>query len=93
MNIAEIKIKILPVLKKAGVKHSALFGSYARKEANERSDVDLLVEMQPSSTLFDFIGLKQDLELVLKKKVDLLTFDSVNPKLRKIIQKDSISIL
>jgi hypothetical protein len=93
MKISVIKIKILPILKEAGVKHSALFGSVARGEAGKDSDVDLLVQMKDSATLLDFIELKQDLEGTLGRKVDLLTFQSVNPKLKKFIEKDRIDIL
>lgn len=93
MKVQELKIKILPVLKKSGVTHSTLFGSTARGEAKKNSDIDLLVEMKKSSTLLDFVQLKQNLEKRLGKKVDLSTFASLNPKLKKYIEKDSINIL
>ncbi len=93
MKIQAISLKIIPVLKKAGVQHSAIFGSAARGKAKKNSDIDLLVEMHDSSTLLDFIDLKQKLEKKLQRKIDLLTFASVNPKLKKIIDKDRIDIL
>lgn len=93
MTISAIKIKILPVLKEAGVKHSALFGSAARGETGKNSDIDLLVQMKDSATLLHFVALKQNLEQTLGRKVDLLTFQSVNPKLKKFIEKDRIDIL
>lgn len=93
MNIRTIKIKIRPILKKAGVKKAQLFGSYARGEAKKNSDIDILVQMKPSSSLFDLVDLEQQLEEKLEKKVDLLTFRSVHPRLKKYIESDTIDIL
>jgi hypothetical protein len=93
MDIRIIKIKIRPILKKAGVKKAQLFGSFARGEEKRDSDVDILVEMKPSSTLFDLIELSGHLETKLNKKVDLLTFRSVHPGLKKIIAADAIDLL
>lgn len=93
MDIHTIKIKILPVLKKAGVKKAQLFGSFARGEAKKNSDIDILVQMKPSSSLFDLVDLEQQLEKKLDKKIDLLTFRSVHPSLKKYIEPDAIDIL
>jgi len=67
------------------VKKAALFGSQARGDAKKNSDVDLLVDVPESFSLFDLGGLKIDLEQALKKKVDLLTYDSIHPLLKNII--------
>lgn len=93
MDIRTIKVKIIPILKKAGVKKAQLFGSHARNEAKTKSDIDILVQMKPSSTLFDLVDLEDQLEKKLGKKVDLLTFRSVNPRLKKYIEPDAIDIL
>lgn len=93
MDIRTIKIKIRPILKKAGVKKAQLFGSHARGEAKKNSDIDILVQMKPSSTLFDLVDLEDKLEEKLEKKVDLLTFKAVNPLLKKYIESDTIDIL
>ncbi len=93
MNIRIIKMKIRPVLKKAGVKRAKLFGSFARGEAKRGSDIDILVEMKPSSTLFDMVELNDQLETKLNKKVDLVTFKGVHPRLKKIIESDAIDLL
>jgi uncharacterized protein len=93
MDIRLIKIKIRPVLKKAGVKKAQLFGSFARGEEKHNSDIDILVEMKSSSTLFDLVDLNEQLEKKLKKKVDLLTFRAVHPRLKKIIESDAVDLL
>jgi len=85
MDIQSIKAKITPILKDQGVIKAAVFGSYATGEAKANSDVDLLVELAGRKSLFDLVGLKLDLEDVLNKKVDLLTYNSIHPYLKRII--------
>ena len=80
-----IKKKCGRIFKKYGVKRAAVFGSYARGEQKKNSDIDLLVEMGNKSTFFDFIGLQMDLEDVLGKKVDLITYNSLHHLLKNII--------
>ena len=85
MDIQSIKAKITPILKDQGVIKAAVFGSYATGKAKANSDVDLLVELAGRKSLFDLVGLKLDLEDVLNKKVDLLTYNSIHPYLKRII--------
>ena len=58
MNLDQIKAKTLPLLKKEGVTRSAIFGSYARGEEREDSDIDLLVELPKGKSLLDLVGLE-----------------------------------
>lgn len=88
-----IKERALPVLKKHEVRRAAIFGSVARGEAVERSDVDFLIEYEGNKTLFDLIDLKIALEAVLRRKVDVLTYQSVNSKFRDRILAEQIPIL
>ncbi len=83
-----IKKQILPILKRQGVTKAALFGSCARGEMKKNSDIDLLVNLTKDKTLLDLAGLKIDLEEKLGKKVDVLTYNSINPRLRNIILKE-----
>lgn len=89
-DIDQIKTKAIPVLKQAGVLRSALFGSYSRGEANENSDIDILIKFPKGKSLLDLVGLEMDLEKTLGKKVDLVTFQSVNPLLKEYIEKDQL---
>jgi len=94
MSIKEIKKKINPILKKNGVKRAAIFGSYARGEEKKRSDVDILIEYKnDDKSLLDLVGLEMKLKEKLGKKVDLLTYDSIHPLLRKSILEDQKIIL
>lgn len=85
MTLQDIKQKIIPVLKKEGVIKAGIFGSYATGEAKKGSDVDLLVDLADDKSLFDLVGLKLALEDVLKKRVDVITYDAIYPPLEKII--------
>ena len=92
-DLEKIKEKILPILKKEGVLHSSIFGSYARGENNSKSDLDLLVELPEGKSLLDLAGLQLELEEKLNKKVDVLTKDSIHPLIRQSILKNRIAIL
>jgi predicted nucleotidyltransferase len=92
-TIDEIKEKAVPILKEAGVLRSSIFGSYVRGEQKEDSDIDILVELPVDKSLLDLVRLQRKLRTVLGKDVDLLTYNSVHPLLKKYIQKDQLPIL
>ncbi len=92
-QIREIAIKIVPVLKKHGVTKAGIFGSHARGEAKKKSDIDVLIKFEGDKSLLDLIGLKMELENALKKKVDLLTYKSIHPLLKKNILNEEVRIL
>ena len=83
----------MPILKQAGVTRSAIFGSYARGENNQDSDVDILIDVPRGTTLFDIVELQTQLENKLEKKVDLVTYRSINPQLRESILNRQVQIL
>jgi predicted nucleotidyltransferase len=80
-------------LKRFGVKRASLFGSSARGEDREDSDIDILVEFEAGKSLLDLAGLKIELEEVLGRRVDLLTFNSLHPLLKDKILKEQKPIL
>ncbi|HYD89686.1 MAG TPA: nucleotidyltransferase family protein [Vitreimonas sp.] len=84
--------QLRPWLKSQGVARIALFGSHARGEARENSDIDLIVEFAAARTpdLFAFAGLKLELEQRLGAPVDLFTPSSIHPGLRTRIEADLI---
>lgn len=93
MTILEIKNKITPILKKYGVKKASLFGSVVREEQTENSDIDLLVELPETASLLELANLKLDLEETLKKKVDVLTYNSLHPLLKDKILLEQEAVL
>lgn len=93
MTIKEIENKILPVLRKYHVSRASLFGSVVRGEMTEESDIDLLVELPETASLLDLAGLKIDIEELLGRNVDVLTYDSLHPLLRDRILSEQVAIL
>lgn len=91
--IEQVKQQVLPILKEAGVLRSSVFGSVARGEARPDSDVDLLVELPPRTSLLGLAGLQIKLQDTLGRKVDVITYDSIYPPLKPYIEKDKIDIL
>ena len=66
------------VLAQYPIKRAALFGSAARGDISERSDIDMLVEFLPGSRGLDFFGLRVDLEEALGCSVDLITWNALS---------------
>lgn len=91
MKLEEIKVKIIPVLRRYDVRKAAIFGSYVKGEEKEDSDIDILVEFKGEKSLLDLSGLKIELEEVLGRKVDVLTYNSLHPLLKdKILQEQKV---
>ena len=64
----QIKNRILNALRQNDVSRASLFGSVVRGELTEDSDIDILVEFKGKKSLLDLVGLKQELEEILKEK-------------------------
>ena len=73
----EKRAEILRLAQTHGARNVRVFGSVVRDDNREDSDVDLLVEFDPGKTLFDLIGLKLDLEILLGVTVDVVTPNSL----------------
>jgi len=89
-DIKTIEQLAKPILMKAGVTKSSVFGSFARGEHTPKSDVDLLIDFPRDKGLFAFIELKNKLERRFGRKVDLVTYNSISPLLRKNILAEQI---
>ena len=82
MNLQSKRHEILRIAAGHGARNVRLFGSVARGEDHGSSDVDFLVDMEAGRSLLDLIGLGQDLEALLHRKIEVLTDASVHPTLR-----------
>lgn len=86
MKLAELlQIKrqdILQIARQHGVIRIRTFGSVARGEATEKSDVDFLIKLEEGRSLLDLIGFKQDVEELLGRKVDVVSEGGVSPYLK-----------
>ena len=92
-HIEQIRRTILPILQRYDVKRAAIFGSFVRGEMQETSDLDILVEFKGEKSLLDLAGLKIELEELLGRKVDVLTYDSLHPLLKDNILSEQEVIL
>ena len=92
-KLERIKMRTLPVLRKYEVVKAGIFGSYARGDEKRSSDIDILIKFKGKKSLFDLVGLELELERILKKKVDLLTYNGLHHLLKDKILKEEIKIL
>ena len=81
-KLAELKPQVQARYKATQI---GLFGSFIRREQDQASDVDLLVDFEEGADLFDFVGLASFLEEQLQRKVDLVTRRALRPELREQI--------
>ncbi len=89
----EYSEKIVNFLRNKPVKRAFLFGSAARGDDDAQSDVDILVELDYSQPIgLGFVRMKLELEDLLKRKVDLLTSNSVSKYIRPFIDSEKVLI-
>ena len=88
-----VREKIIDILHRNDVKRASFFGSIVRGEMTERSDVDLLVEFEGKKSLLDIAHLKNELEDALNRRVDVLTFRSIHPRLKDRILAEQVPII
>ncbi len=88
MNLAESeKRKIIEICKRNDISYCALFGSFARGDADEASDVDLLVKFaRPVG--WEFYGIADDLQELLGRNVDLATENMLNRHIRENVMRE-----
>lgn len=92
-HIEKISRKILPILQRNGVKRAGLFGSCVRGEVKEDSDIDILVEIEKDISLLDFVGIKLEIEEALGRKIDLVEYNTIKPRLKERILNEEVVIL
>lgn len=80
--------QLIAICQAQRVKRIGVFGSAARGDMNEGSDIDLLVELSPRISLLQFAALERRLSEALGRKVDLLTEAAISPYLRQQILDD-----
>ena len=88
----QIRRIAVPIAVSYGIKSMSLFGSYARGEATEKSDVDILIERGAIRTAFQMGGLYADLSEGLKKELDLLAADGLDKAFLERIRRDEVRL-
>jgi len=93
-EIEKIKSKIIGILKKNKVVKAGIFGSYARGEQKKDSDIDIAVEINDKNmSLLGFIRLINILQEILKRKVDLVEYRAIKPRIKDSILNEEVRII
>ena len=95
MNIDRLKkhrTEILKIAARHGASNIRVFGSVARGDADDRSDIDFLVDLEDGRSLFDLGGLLVDLEKLLGCPVDVVTENGLRPRIRERVLHEARGI-
>jgi hypothetical protein len=89
--LLEAAAPVLKVLaRERGYTRLAAFGSVARRQARQDSDIDLLVEAPPGTSSFAFVRFKQLIEQVLGREIDLVSYGGLKPRLDDDIRREAV---
>ncbi len=91
-SIEELKEIIAPIAEKYHISKVYLFGSFARGDYNEKSDIDLRIEKGELKGMFALCGFYTEVEEALQVKVDVLTTGSLEDSFLKKIEKDEVML-
>jgi len=91
-TLKQRRAQILALAERHRAGEVRVFGSVARGDATEGSDVDLLITARGGCSLFDLGGLLEDLQDLLGCRVDLVTEDGLKPRLREQVLKEAIPL-
>lgn len=94
-NVVNIKRAIIPILKRNDVVRAGIFGSYARGEETKKSDIDILIKYRARSrkSLLDLVGLELELEKKTGRKVDLVEYSVIHPRLKDQILNEEVRVI
>ena len=84
--------EILRIAARHGARNVRVFGSVARGEADEQSDIDLLVEFEPDRSLLDHAALWLELQEALGRKVDVVSDRGIKPRIRERVLQEAIPL-
>jgi predicted nucleotidyltransferase len=90
--LANQREAILRIAAKYGARNVRVFGSMIRGTATENSDVDILVDLDEDRSLLDHVGLKQDLEELLGRNVDVVVEGGISPYLQERILTEAVPL-
>jgi predicted nucleotidyltransferase len=90
--VAKHRKDILRIVQKYGCSNPRVFGSVARNEANESSDIDFMVDPSETTSLFDLSGIYYELEQLLPMKFDLITSRQIPEDERQTILREATPV-
>lgn len=83
---------IVAILSRYGAERIAIFGSYARGEAGDSSDIDILVRFARPKSLIQLVQIEDEIKSAIRMNVDLVTENAVSPYLKNTIHRDEMVI-
>ena len=90
--LSENRQEILALAQQYGAKNVRVFGSVARGEDDEQSDIDFLVEMEPTRSLFDLGGFMMSLQELLGRPVDVVTENGLKMRIRERVLQEAVAL-
>ena len=90
--LKEKREEVLRACTKHGARNVRIFGSVVRGEADDRSDLDVLVDMEPGRSLLDLAGVLVDLEELLGCKVDVVTERGLRERIRERVLREAVPL-
>jgi uncharacterized protein len=90
--IGDKREAILALAAQYGASNVRVFGSVAEGRADQESDIDFLVDMEPGRSLLDLGGLLMDLQKLLGRKVDLVTEAGLRDRIRQRVQNQAVPL-
>lgn len=79
-------------LRAKGIQHAGVFGSVARDEAKPRSDIDILVDLDPALpiTIYDYVGIQEEVASLFSQSVDVIDSAGLKPRMRTAVTRDLV---
>jgi hypothetical protein len=90
--IAQKRPDILALADRFAIKNIRIFGSVARKEATEKSDIDFLVEFPPGTSLITHAAFQRELSELLGRSVDVASANGINEHFRRIVLQEAVPL-
>ncbi|MCB4791355.1 MAG: nucleotidyltransferase family protein [Elusimicrobia bacterium] len=91
-EISKVLRKHDDLLKKYNVKAVFLFGSCLRSEEKENSDIDFIIDFKEPVSILEHVKLKNELEIIFGRQVDIVTRKALKPAIRENILKEAVAV-
>lgn len=91
--IDSLKKQIKKILNKYPISKAAIFGSFARGDENENSDIDILIETSKPVSLFVILKLENELKEVTKRNIDIVEYSAIKQSIKQNILLEAIPLL